>query len=110
MTSAGLHGVDVPEDRGEVGLGREVELVGEGSGAFGAQAHLARGLFGADVEHARARAGGSGCDLEQQGRLADAGLAAQQDRGTGDDAAAEHAVELADAGRPVRDGLRCRAR
>ena len=99
----GLHRVDVPEDRGEVGLGREVELVGEASGAFGAQAHLARGFFGADVEHARARAGGSGCDLEQQGRLADSGFAAQQDGGTGDDAAAEHPVELADAGGPVRD-------
>jgi hypothetical protein len=49
------------------------------------------------------RAGGSGCDLEQQGRLADAGLAAQQDRGARDDAAAEHPVELADTGGPVRD-------
>jgi hypothetical protein len=29
----------------------------------------------------------AGCDLQQQGRLADTGLAAQQDRGTGNNSA-----------------------
>jgi hypothetical protein len=40
--------------------------------------------------------------LEQQRRLADAGLAAEQDERTGHDAAAEDAIELADAGRQPR--------
>ncbi len=105
MTRRGLHGVDVAEDRGEVGLGGEVELVGEGTGALGAQPHLASRLLGADVEHALAVGGSAGRDLEQQRRLADAGLAAEQDGGAGHDAAAEHAVELGDAGRPVRRRL-----
>jgi hypothetical protein len=39
-------------------------------------------------------------DLEQQGALADARLAADEDGGPGDDAAAEDAVELPDPGRP----------
>ena len=39
------------------------------------------------------------CDVEQQRRLADAGLAGQQHHRAGHDAAAEHAVELGDAGR-----------
>ena len=68
------------------------------------------GLLGADVEHAHARRPPPRGDLEQERRLADAGLTGQQDRRAGHDAAAEHAVELADAGRPVRDRLRRRPR
>ena len=37
--------------------------------------------------------------LQQQRRLADPGLAADEDERAGDDTAAEHAIELADAGR-----------
>ena len=91
----GLRLVDVAEDRGEIGLAREVELVVQGTGALGTQAHLAERLFGADVEHPAARGRGAGGDFEQQCRLADARLARQQDRGAGHDAPAEHAVELA---------------
>ena len=95
----GPHLVDVPEDRREVGLGGDVELVVQRAGALGAQPHLGGRLLGAGVEHPPAGPRALRRDLEQQGRLADAGLAAEQDRRARHDAAAEHAVELADAGR-----------
>ena len=106
----GLHLVDVAEDRREVGLGGEVELVVQRAGALGAQAHLGGGLLGARVQHAPAGSRALRRDLEQQRRLADAGLARQQDRRAGHDAAAEHAVELADAGGAPRGVARCRSR
>ena len=98
----GPHLVDVSEDRREVGLGGDVELVVQRAGALGAQPHLRRGLLGARVQHAPPAARALRRDLEQQRRLADAGLAAQQDGGAGHDAAAEHAVELADPARAPR--------
>ena len=51
-------------------------------------------------------------DLQQQGRLADAGVAADQHRRSGDDPAADRAVELGDPARqPLgQRGRRCRAR
>ena len=101
-----LHLVDLAEDCREVGLGGEEERGLQGVGAFGAQAHLAHRLLGADVEHALAGGGGATGDLEQQRRLADTGLAAEQDRCARHDPAAEHAVELGDAAGPVGDGLR----
>ena len=62
--------------------------------------HLRRRLLAGDVEDgaALARAGGPGRDVEQQGRLADAGLARHEHDGAGHQPAAEHPVELADAG------------
>ena len=90
--------LDVAEDRAEVGLGRQVELVGERVGPPGPQPHLGGRLLAGDVERAAARLGPARGDLEQQGRLADAGLAGQQHHGPGDDPVAEHPVELADAG------------
>src|SRR5665213_1970501 len=45
-------------------------------------------------------------DLEEEGRFSDTGLAAEQDRGTWDDAAAENTVEFGDAARPVPHGFR----
>ena len=108
----GLHGVDdeefggdlvdLAEDRGEVGLGGEVQLVVEGARAAGAEPDLGGGLLGAHVEHAAAGGGDPRGDLEEQRGLADARLAREQDGRTRDDAAAEHPVELADAARPVR--------
>ena len=44
--------VDVSHDRAEVGLGGEVELVVDGSGALGAQSDLARALLARDVQDA----------------------------------------------------------
>ena len=62
--------------------------------------HLGGGLLAGDVEDAALacspeRAVWAG-DLEQQGGLADAGLAGEQDDGAGHQAAAEDAVELGD--------------
>ena len=95
----GLEGVDLAEHRREVGLAGEVERAGHRLDALGPGAHLRRGLLTADVEHPAlavlARAGGPGGDVEQQGGLADAGLAGHEHHGAGHDAAAEHPVELA---------------
>ena len=103
----GLHGVDdqqrradlldVAEHRAEVGLGGEVELVVDAAGAVGAQPHLGGRLLAGDVERAALVAGGLRGDLEQQRGLADAGLAGEQDRRAGHQAAAEHPVELGHA-------------
>jgi hypothetical protein len=100
----GLDLVDLADDDAEVDLARQVQVVVHRPGAFGTEPDLVDGFFCADVEDALARGCGSGGDLEQQGRLADAGLAAQQDRGTRHHAAAEDAVELADAGLPALHG------
>ena len=101
-----LHLVDLAEDRCKVGFGGEIQRGLQGMGALGAQSHLADRLFGAHVEHALAGCRGTTCDLEKQRRLADPGLPAEQNGGPGHHAAAEHAVELGDAARPVRDGFR----
>ena len=96
-SSLGPDLLDVGEHRAEVGLGGEVELVVHAAGAVGAQPHLGRGLLAGDVERAALVAGGLRGDLEQQRALADAGLAGEQDRGAGHQAAAEHPVELGHA-------------
>ena len=64
----------------------------------GAEAHLLDRLLTGRVEARRARVGEPPQHLEQQRRLADAGLAAEQRDRAGHEAAAEHAVELGDAG------------
>ena len=98
MTQLGLERVDLAEHRREVGLAGEVERAGHRLDALGPGAHLRGGLLTADVEHPAlavlARAGGPGGDVEQQGGLADAGLAGHEHDGAGHDAAAEHPVEL----------------
>ena len=68
-----------------VGLGGEVEAAGHGLDALGPHAHLRGGLLPADVQHRapRARPGGPRGDVEQQGRLPDAGLAGHRDHGAG---------------------------
>ena len=103
MTSCGRGIVDLAEDRREVGLGGEVERAAASAPVRSARRRtwLSR-LLGADVEHAPCPRARPRRDLEQQRRLADTGLAAEQDRGARHDAAAEHAVELGDAARPVR--------
>ena len=77
------------------------------------------GFLARAVEHRPGRARHVRRRLQQQRRLADAGLAAEQHERSGDDAAAEHAIEFvdarADAARAVRSrcpstGARCRAR
>ena len=62
-----------------------------------ARLDLVLGFLAGAVEHRPDGAGERGRRLQQQRRLADAGLAAEQDQRARDDAAAEHAVELLDA-------------
>ena len=94
----GLDRLDVAEHGREVGLGGEEQAGPQRADALGAQPHLRGRLLAGDVEHAscstRAARGG---DVEQQGGLADPGLAGEQHDGPGHEAAAEHPVELADA-------------
>ncbi len=80
----------------EGGLGEQVEIVGRHPEAGGAQFDLAQRLFGGHVKGA-APCGQARDGLQQQRRLADAGVAADQRKGAGNQAAAEHPVELADA-------------
>ena len=67
--------------------------------------HLVLGFLARGVEHRADGAGEVRRRLQQQRGLADAGLAAEQHERARHDAAAEHAVELVDAGRQPH-GLR----
>lgn len=96
----GLDGVQMAENRGQVGLGGQVQMVVDRPDPVGAQPHLARGLLGGDVKRAVLVARGLGGDVQQQRRLADAGLARDEHHGTRHEAAAEHPVQLTDAGGP----------
>ena len=70
--------------------------------ALGPQPHLAGGLFAGNVDDPVAPAGQCGAGLHQQCRLADAGVAADQDHRSLDETAACHPVELGDAGGDAR--------
>ena len=63
-------------------------------------------LFARCVEHGADRLREVRGRLQQQRRLADAGFAAEQDERAGNDAAAEHAVEFADAAGDAVGGRR----
>ena len=90
--------LDVAEHRAEVGLGGQVQLVGQRVRPAGPQPDLGGGLLAGDVQRASAGLGPAGGDLEQQGRLADARLAGEQHHRAGHQPAAEHPVQLADPG------------
>ena len=66
---------------------------------LGPQPHLRHRLFAGDVDDAVALAGERGAGLDQQRRLADAGIAAEQDHRAAHEAAAGDPVEFGDAGR-----------
>ena len=99
---ARLDRVEVAEHRGQVGLGGQVEPLVQGADPFGPQPHLADRLLAADHQRRACRRAGRPLlgHVEQQGGLADAGLAGEQHHRAGDQAAAEHPVELGHAGRP----------
>ena len=102
-------GLERGQDVAEVGLGGEPERrVGEAE-ARGAQADLGGGLLAGDVDGGRAAGGEGGGGLQQQRRLADAGIAADEDGRGRDEAAAEDAVELGDAGEGARRAAARRA-
>ena len=65
--------------------------------ALRAQLDLGHGLLAARIDH-RAAGAHVGGDLQEQRRLADARLTAQQDHRAGHDPATEHPVKLAVAG------------
>ena len=104
-----LHGVDDYEGRFDAGdllqnplearLSEQIQRSIAHGQALAARLDLMFGFFPRAVEH---RSGGSrhvgGC-LQEQRRLADARLPAEQDERTGHDAAAEHAIEFDDASR-----------
>jgi len=71
-----------------------------------AQAHLLGRFFAGDVEHGQTLGDGGG-GLQQQRGLADAGVAADQHHRARHQSAAEHAVQLGDAGRRAGLLLRC---
>ncbi len=72
---------------------------------FGAEPNLADRLFARHVDDASAGIRHRSGDLDQDGRLADAGIAADQDRRARDEAAADDTVELADTGERARQLL-----
>ena len=94
---------------------RRIELPVPDAEPVAAELDLLEGLLAGDVEDGLVLQGDVARDLEEQGGLADAGLAADEDEGAQDDAAAEDLVELLDpdpeAGRSelldvlVEDGL-----
>ena len=75
------------------------DVAGALAETVGTQLHLERRLLARDVQRLVVERLEARRDLEQQRRLADAGLAADEDERPRHDAAAEHAVELVDAGR-----------
>ena len=85
------------QDVGDVGLaGERQRRLGEPE-TFGAQAHLGGRLLAGEVDGAPSGVGEGGGQLQQQRRLADAGLAADQQRRARHDAAAGDAIELGQA-------------
>ncbi len=110
---------DLFEDALDACLGQQVERRGADAKAIAAALDLVLGLFAGCVENRADLAREVRGRLQQQRRLADARLAAEQHERTGHDAAAEHAIELADAGRQpdgvsscqlLRTVSRCRMR
>ena len=102
MTSAGLSAGDLLEDALEAGLGEQVERRVADAEPLAARLDLMLGFLARAVEHRADRARHVRRRLQQQRRLADARLAAEQHQRSRDDAAAEHAIELVDAGRQPR--------
>ena len=109
----GLDGIDDHQvrrlravDRGQhvAGRGRAGQLDGGVSEAEpkGAQPDLVDQFLAADIDDRAALDGQGSCRLQHQGALADAGVAADEDRRPGDDAAAQHPVELVDAAGQAR--------
>ncbi len=95
---------DLFEDPLEAGLGEDVERRALDAEALAARLDLVLGFFARAVEHRPDGLREVRRRLQQQRRLADARLAADQHERSRHDAAAEHAIELADAGRqPLGD-------
>ena len=94
---ARLHVVEVSLDDRQIVLGPEQEPVGRDAEPVGAHLHLRRRLLGGDVEHRRSGLRQRAGRLQQSVLLPIPGRPDQHER-VAHDAAAEHAVELADPG------------
>ena len=88
------------DDRRQLGLGHQPEPVAQRAKALGPQPHLLVGLLAAYEQGPGAVGGQRRERLQQQGGLADPGLAAQQGDRARHQAAPQDAVELGDAGGP----------
>ena len=75
----GVDRVDLAEHIREVGFGGKVEAIDDGTGALGAQAHLADRFFARNIEHAESAFGGVGGYFEKERGLAYARLTREQD-------------------------------
>jgi hypothetical protein len=94
----------VAQDRGQVGLGGQEQLVAQRADAVGTQPHLGGGLLAGDVQRAGPLGEPRG-HVEQQGGLAHPRLTRHEDHGARHHAAAEHPVELVHPGRHGPRGL-----
>ena len=115
--AVGPHGLDRIDDDEDAAAGRPASVarmsstvvsaasstggVGEPE-PLGAQAHLRHRLLAGDIDDALAALRQRGRGLDQQRRLADARIAADQQHRAAHEAAAGDAVELGDAGRDAR--------
>ena len=89
-------------DVAQVDRGGEFQRRVDHAQAAGAQPHLFDRFLAGDIQHPASGAGQRRGGLQQQGGLADAGIAADQDGRSGDQAAAEDAIQLVDAGAGAR--------
>ena len=94
-----LQARDLLEDALDARLRQQIERRVADAEPIAAALDLVLGLLARCVEHGADRAREVRRRLQQQRRLADAGLAAQQHQRARNDATAEHAIELADPGR-----------
>ena len=86
------------DDVGKRRLRRDEQRGRKRTEAVGAHAYLGGGLLGGDQETARPGGGHRAEHLQEQRALAHAGLPGQERDRTRNQAAAEHTVELANAG------------
>ena len=93
---------DLLENALEAGFGEQIERRAADREPLAARLDLMLGLLARAVEDRAAAARHVRGGLQQQRRLADAGLAAEEDQRSRHDAAAEDAIELVDAGREPR--------
>ena len=82
----------------EIGFGQQVKVLGFDAESLAAQFDLPFRLFAGNVKHERVVARSVYRRPEQERAFADARIAADQNERAGHDAAAEHAIELSDAG------------
>ena len=98
----GLHG---GEDFLQLDLGQHVDLAGLQPQAARAQRDLGTAFLARDIQRGQADAVQRVHGLQQQGGLADAGIATNQHHAAFDNAAAQHAVQLLDAAGRARHVL-----